>query len=77
VSGKEKITVAVTVSTTKLFLLKLVFNVRAHPGKLGKWGSMNLFLFTHTDRSPLESKQKEAIFSVHLNRQECSGGSEL
>jgi hypothetical protein len=27
-------------------------------------------------RSPLGPKQSEAIFSVHLNRQDCSGGSE-
>jgi hypothetical protein len=27
-------------------------------------------------RSPLGPKQSEAIFSAHLNRQDCSGGSE-
>jgi hypothetical protein len=29
------------------------------------------------DRSPLGPKQSEASFSDHLNRQHCSGGSEL
>jgi hypothetical protein len=28
-------------------------------------------------QSPLGPKQSEVIFSVHLNRQDCSGGSEL
>jgi hypothetical protein len=29
------------------------------------------------DRSPLGPKQNDAIFSVHLNRQDCLGGLEL
>jgi hypothetical protein len=34
-------------------------------------------LFGYGDRSPLGPKQNEDIFSVHLDRQDGSGGSEL
>jgi hypothetical protein len=36
-----------------------------------------LWIRRHGDRSPLGPKQSEAIFSVHLNRQDGSGGTEL